>query len=208
MAGRYGAGRAARRWAPVTQGEQPAGLVYVPDLLTEAEERSLLGLLDDLEYAPVVLRGQAARRVVRHYGYDYGYESWQLVPADPLPPPLVWVRDRCADLAGVEPGELAQTLVSRYPAGAGIGWHRDAPMFGPTVVGVSLASASRMRFQQRADGTRRVYDLELAPRSAYVLSGQARSSWQHSIPPTKSLRYSITFRTLRNPSRWSEAASS
>ena len=27
--------------------------------------------------------------------------------------------------------------------------------------------------------------------------GEARSSWQHDIPPTKSLRYSITFRTLR-----------
>ena len=188
--------------------ERPEGLQYEPEFLTEEEERRLLALMDEVDFRELTMRGQTARRTVRHYGYDYGYESWQLVPADPLPPPLVWVRDRCADLAGVEPGELAQTLVSRYPAGAGIGWHRDAPMFGPTVVGVSLASASRMRFQQRAGGTRRVYDLELAPRSAYVLSGQARSSWQHSIPPTKSLRYSITFRTLRNPSRWSEAASS
>ena len=79
-------------------------------------------------------------------------------------------------------------------------------MFGRALVGVSLGSACRMRFQRRAGDTRRVFDLELAPRSAYVLGGPARSAWQHSIPPTKSLRYSITFRTVRNPSRWSKQA--
>jgi alkylated DNA repair dioxygenase AlkB len=31
-----------------------------------------------------------------------------------------------------------------------------------------------------------------------VLAGAARTAWQHSIPPTKELRYSITFRTLRS----------
>jgi hypothetical protein len=38
---------------------------------------------------------------------------------------------------------------------------------------------------------------QILPRSGYVLSGAARYAWQHSIPPTKALRYSITFRTLR-----------
>ncbi|MFL5967577.1 MAG: hypothetical protein ACJ747_13605, partial [Gaiellaceae bacterium] len=51
-------------------------------------------------------------------------------------------------------------------------------------------------------GERETYELELAPRSGYVLSGDARTKWQHHVPPTKSLRYSITFRTLRNPERW------
>jgi alkylated DNA repair protein (DNA oxidative demethylase) len=60
-----------------------------------------------------------------------------------------------------------------------------------------------MRFQRTAAGVRRVFALELEPRSAYVLAGQARSAWQHSITPTKALRYSLTFRTLRNPERWS-----
>ncbi len=143
------------------------------------------------------MRGQTARRTVLHFGYDYDYESWEVVPADPLPPALLWVRDRCAELAGLERDELEQTLVSRYPPGAGIGWHRDAPMFGPAVIGVSLLSTCRMRFQRRVGGERRVHDLELEPRSAYVLFGKARSAWQHSIPPTKELRYSITFRTLR-----------
>jgi DNA oxidative demethylase len=107
------------------------------------------------------------------------------------------LRERCEELAGAEPGSLVQALVSRYPAGAGIGWHRDAPMFGSRIAGVSLCAPCRMRFQRTVRGERSVAAIELAPRSAYVLSGKARWSWQHSVPPTKELRYSVTFRTLR-----------
>jgi alkylated DNA repair protein (DNA oxidative demethylase) len=106
------------------------------------------------------------------------------------------VRARAAELAGVKPDELVEILVQRYPPGATIGWHRDAPAFG-TVVGISLGSASRLRFQRGKGEDRRVFELVLEPRSGYVLAGNARTSWQHSIPPTKELRYSITFRTLR-----------
>ena len=164
----------------------------------------MVELLEGIEFREVRMRGQTARRTVRHFGYDYGYESWRLAPAEPLPAELEWLRARCARLAGLEPHALAQTLVSRYPPGAGIGWHRDAPMFGAKIVGVSLLSACRMRFQRRAGGIRRVYELELAPRSAYVLASRARWAWQHSIPRTRSLRYSITFRTVKRGSRWLE----
>ena len=88
-------------------------------------------------------------------------------------------------------------LVSRYPAGAGIGWHRDAPTFGSRIAGVALASPCRMRFQRTSGGTRSTAAVELPPRSAYLLSGKARWSWQHSIPAAKELRYSVTFRTLK-----------
>ena len=90
-----------------------------------------------------------------------------------------------------------QALVSRYPPGAGIGWHRDAPAFGDPVIGVSLLAVCRMRFQRTAGDERRLFELELEPRSAYALSGSARWAWQHSIPAAKELRYSVTFRTLR-----------
>jgi hypothetical protein len=39
--------------------------------------------------------------------------------------------------------------------------------------------------------------LLLEPRSLYVPRGPVRIHCQHHIPPTKRLRYSITFRTLR-----------
>ncbi|MFF0316591.1 hypothetical protein ACFYPH_18430 [Micromonospora sp. NPDC005252] len=54
-----------------------------------------------------------------------------------------------------------------------------------------------MRFQRGTAEKRRVYEVELAPRSAYVLCGAARSNWQHSIPPVPELRYSVTFRQVR-----------
>jgi alkylated DNA repair protein (DNA oxidative demethylase) len=180
-----------------TVREEPEGLVYQPELITPDEERELVELMEAIDFREFAMRGQTALRTVRHYGYDYGYESWELVPSDPLPDELEWVRDRCAELSELAPAELVQALVTRYPEGAGIGWHRDAPMFGAKVVGVSLLSPCRMRFQRKAGGVRRVWQLELEPRSAYVLAGKSRSAWQHSIPAAKRLRYSITFRTLK-----------
>ena len=190
---------AARR---PTVAEQPEGLEYVPDFVSPAEEAALLSELERIDFREVQMHGRTARRTVAHFGYDYDYESWRLVPAQPLPDSFAGLRERCAALIGAAPEELLEALATRYPPGATIGWHRDAPMFGPKVVGVSLLSACRMRFQRTVGEARQVHELELAPRSAYVLGGAARSSWQHSIPPTSGLRYSITFRTLRNPSRW------
>jgi alkylated DNA repair dioxygenase AlkB len=192
---------------PRTVVEQPSGLLYRADLITPEEETRLLEWIAGLDFQDVVMRGQTARRRVHHLGYRYGYESWRLVPGDPLPPWLLPLRDRCAELAGIEAGRLAQALVTRYPPGAGIGWHRDAPAFGSRVIGVSLGAACRMRFQRRAGETRHLYELTLEPRSGYVLSGPARTAWQHSIPATREQpepallpapdRYSVTFRSLR-----------
>src|SRR5215203_3049870 len=163
------------------QSPLPSGLVYQPDLITKAEEQQALGVLEAMEFHTITMHGQTARRTVRHFGLDYGYESWKLVPTDPLPSDLRWLQERAAALAGLDPEEFAQILVSRYPPGSTIGWHRDAPMFGAKV------------------DARQVAEVTLEPRSAYVLSGAARFAWQHSIPPTKALRYSITFRTLKVP---------
>jgi DNA oxidative demethylase len=185
--------------------ERPAGLVYQPEFLSGDEEARLLDVMGAMKFHEITMHGQTARRTVRHFGFDYGYESWRLTPTEPLPASLAFLRERCAKLAGVEPDALAQALVSRYPAGAGIGWHRDAPMFGQAIVGVSLAAPCRMRFQRKEGEARLAFELELAPRSAYVLAGPARSAWQHSIPAIRDLRYSLTFRTLRHPSRWQDA---
>ena len=177
--------------------ELPEGLVYRESFVTAEEERQLTELFGAMEFRSVTMRGQTARRTVRHFGLDYDYASGELVPTDPLPAEMLWLRDRCAALIERDPGELVQVLVSRYPSGAGIGWHRDAPMFGSRIAGVSLLAPCRMRFQRTVGGSRSVAELEIAPRSAYVLSGTARWSWQHSIPAARALRYSVTFRTLK-----------
>jgi alkylated DNA repair dioxygenase AlkB len=176
--------------------EEPRGLVYRPDLLTAGAETALLDVLERLRFDPIVIRGRAARRTARHYGLDYDYESRTPKPGEPVPDWLLPVRARAAELAEVEPEELVEILVQRYPPGAAIGWHRDAPAFG-TVTGISLGSAARLRFQRGKGERRRVWELLAEPRSGYLLAGEARTSWEHAIPAATGLRYSITFRTLR-----------
>jgi alkylated DNA repair dioxygenase AlkB len=182
---------------PRSPSEEPGGLVLRAELLTAGEEAELLERLGDLRFDPIVMHGQPAKRTARHYGLDYDYEARTPIPGEPVPDWLLPLRARAAELAGHEPEELVEILVQRYPPGAPIGWHRDAPAFG-TVIGISIGGASRLRFQRGKGEERRVWEVALEPRSGYVLAGEARRSWQHSIPPTKELRYSITFRTLRS----------
>jgi alkylated DNA repair dioxygenase AlkB len=187
--------------APATKrvrapSEEPNGLLYRPEIISPRDEIALAEILDELRWEPIVLRGQTARRTARHFGLGYDYETRAPRPGEPLPAWLVPLRARAADLAGVDTADLVETLVQRYPPGAAIGWHRDAPAFG-TVVGISLLGSCRMRFQRGSHEHRRVWEQLLAPRSGYVLDGDSRSAWEHSIAPTPQLRYSITFRTLR-----------
>jgi alkylated DNA repair protein (DNA oxidative demethylase) len=110
------------------------------------------------------------------------------------------LRGQAAAFAEVDQEQLVEVLVTEYRLGAGIGWHRDAPSFGPVVVGVSLLGGCRLRLRHAEDEQRETFFLALQPRSAYALSGPARYQWQHSIPPVETLRYSVTFRTLRRHS--------
>ena len=178
--------------------EQPAGLVYEPDFLSFDDERAMLDVFAGLDFQPIQMRGQVARRTALHFGVAYDYDHpGRSARGEPFPEWLLPIRSRAAELAGVEEDQLIEGLVQRYPADATIGWHRDAPMFGK-VVGVSLGAPSRLRFRQPRGDRRDVFELTLEPRSAYVLAGAARSQWQHSIPAVKEERYSITFRTLRS----------
>jgi DNA oxidative demethylase len=174
----------------------PPGLVYVPGFLSESDERELIAEIETYPFHEVRMRGQVARRTVIHFGWDYDYEGWSVHPTTPPSPLLARLRDRCAEAAGVAPESLEQFLVARYPPGATIGWHRDAPMFGSPVAGVSLLSACTMKFRRRSGEGYEVFNQTLLPRSLYLLGGAARTQWQHNIPPTKALRYSITMRTL------------
>ena len=174
----------------------PPGFLYTPDVLTVTEEAALLPQVRALDFGAVEMRGQVARRRTAQFGWIYGYASWRIAPGPAIPEGLLPLRARVAALAGLDPVALVEVLVTEYPAGAGIGWHRDAPQFG-TVVGVSLLGACRLRLRRGSGAARQARAVALEPRSAYVFADEARWDWQHSIPPTKALRYSITFRTLR-----------
>ena len=178
-----------------TPDDVPPGFVYRPAFMTAAEESDLVDAIRGIEFSEVKMRGAVARRRTAHFGWLYGYETWRIEPGPPIPEFLLPLRERVGELAGVGAEEFVEVLLTEYSPGAGIGWHRDAPMFG-LVAGVSLRGACRFRFERSQGDARETRAVTLAPRSAYLLTGEARTTWRHSIPPTKELRYSATFRTL------------
>ncbi|HKA45725.1 MAG TPA: alpha-ketoglutarate-dependent dioxygenase AlkB [Burkholderiales bacterium] len=179
----------------------PHGLVYQPDFLTREEEGGLLAKLVELPFVEAQFQQYTARRRVVRYGEGgyaacYGTEVEKRNP-QPIPEFLVPLRRKVALWRGVSETDFAHALCTEYQPGTPIGWHTDAPHF-EIVVGISLAGRARMRFRPYAAKTdkKAAIAIELAPRSAYVMQDDIRWRWQHHIPPTKELRYSVTFRTL------------
>jgi DNA oxidative demethylase len=174
------------------------GLATQPDIVNEAEERTLIAAIDGTSLTPFKFQGWTGKRLTTSFGWSYDFETHSVGRADPIPDWLMPVRERMARFAGLEPGVLIQALVIRYDPGAGIGWHRDRPIYDQ-VLGVSLGAAADMRFRRRRPDDK--YDrvsLPLAPRAAYHIAGEARHDWEHSIVEMEQTRWSITF---RSPSR-------
>ena len=181
------------------------GLDFRPEFIDSAEERELVGHLDQLDLSPFRFHGWTGKRKTHTFGWRYDFDDASFAPAEPLPGWLHPLRARAADFAGVEPDEFGHALLARYDPGAGIGWHRDRPVFDK-VVGVSLGAQAALRFRQRTDTGFRRMQLPVEPRSAYLLTGDARHEWEHRIVPGEELRFSITFRTLSQLGRRKAAA--
>ncbi|HYI42000.1 MAG TPA: alpha-ketoglutarate-dependent dioxygenase AlkB [Sphingomicrobium sp.] len=182
------------------------GLDYRADFISAEEERALVAEIEAMDLSPFRFQGWTGKRMTHTFGWRYDFDDASFAPADPLPNWLQPLRARAAAFAGDDPDDFVHALIARYDPGAGIGWHRDRPVFDK-VVGVSLGAAEVLRFRQRtADGFRRV-ELPVEPRSAYLLTGDARYEWEHRVTPVESLRFSITFRTLSQLGRKKAAAS-
>jgi alkylated DNA repair dioxygenase AlkB len=181
----------------------PEGFVYAPEFLDRSEEAALMSQISSLPVAEAKYRGFVARRRTMHFGFGYDFTSNRLQPAPPLPAFLLPLRSKVAQWSGVAAEEFVQGLVTEYRPGTPIGWHRDVPQFG-VVIGISLCNACRMRFRPyppTREWTRQAFTLNLQPRSAYLLKDSIRWGWQHSIPEVPALRWSITFRTMRENAR-------
>lgn len=182
--------------------DTPGGFEYREDFISREEEADLLNHINKIEFATFEMRGVVAKRRVAFFGASYDRSDQ---PSPPIPEFLWSSRERLAAWAGVGADDFAMALINEYREGTPIGWHRDAPQYD-IVAGLSLRSSCTMRFRpylspKEADQnkTRRVttHEIELMPRSAYIISADARSKFEHSIPAVAELRYSITFRTLR-----------
>ena len=190
-------------FTPVT----PAGFEYTGDLITPTDERQLLTAIRTLDFSEVVMRGVTAKRRTAHFGMNYGYESRTATPGASIPEFLIPLRDRAAVWAARPSQAFVEALVTEYPAGAAIGWHRDAPMF-EEIIGVSLLAACTMKLRPYISPKdsaspggkprRTTHEVMLEPRSAYLISGEARTGFEHHIPAVNQPRYSVTFRSLRS----------
>ena len=180
----------------------PDGFVYRGDFLSREEEQTLLAAIGTVSFDTFAMRGVVARRRVKFYGRAYDD-----IPSEPMAEFLMPLRLKLAEWADIAADAFAMALINEYPKGATIGWHRDAPQYDITA-GVSLLSSCRMKLRPYASPKeltaephkaprKTTHEVELEPRSGYLITGLARTSYEHSIPPTESLRYSITFRTLR-----------
>jgi len=180
----------------------PPGFLYQDDFIAKAEQAGLVDHINQIEFAAFEMRGVVAKRRVAFFGASYDGRDQ---PSPPIPEFLSPLGTGLAELAGVKAGDFAMVLINEYRPSTPIGWHRDAPQY-ELIAGVSLLSSCRMRLrpyvspsEAAAKQLRRstTHEIELLPRSAYVMKGEARSGFEHSIPAVTQLRYSITFRTLR-----------
>jgi alkylated DNA repair protein (DNA oxidative demethylase) len=172
----------------------PPGLSFRPDFVSPSEEAALLGVITELAFRPFEFHGWTGNRETVSFGWRYDFNQARVERAPPIPEFLLPLRARAADFAGLEPAAFEQALVIRYDVGAGIGWHRDRPAFD-RVFGLSLLSPCVLRFRRRRGAAFERFSLDASPRSAYLLDGEIRQGWEHSISPMQLKRFSITFRS-------------
>ncbi|MCB9994860.1 MAG: alpha-ketoglutarate-dependent dioxygenase AlkB [Rhodospirillales bacterium] len=170
------------------------GLQYLPDFITEDEEKALV---EDIDQRPWL---NDLKRRVQHYGYKYDYKARTVTDDSYLGPLPGWLMPITQKLS-FKPD---QTIVNEYFPGQGISAHVDCvPCFGDTIASLSLGSGAVMQFTNGQEK----HDLYLEPRSLIILSGPARYEWTHAIPTRKSdvvdglkiergRRISLTFRTV------------
>jgi alkylated DNA repair dioxygenase AlkB len=177
------------------ESSMPDGFRYEENVITEAEEAALVAAVETLELKPFEFHGHTGNRRVVSFGFRYDYERRVVEAAAEFPSFLAELRKKVVAFAGRGVADFQQGGVNEYSSGAGIGWHKDRPQFG-AIVGVSLLGPAvmRLRLSQGTGWIRR--SQELLPRSIYILEGEARTRWEHSVPPVESLRYALTFRTL------------
>jgi alkylated DNA repair dioxygenase AlkB len=174
---------------------EPQGFRYQEDAISEDEQGALVAAIEQLDLKPFEFRGYLGNRRVINFGFKYDFGKRSVETADDMPEFLKGLLSRVAGFAGRNENDFRQVGINEYRVGAGIGWHKDKPEFG-IIVGISLLGTATMRFRREQQGHWARISQMVKPRSIYILSGEARTEWEHSVPAVDSLRYAITFRTL------------
>jgi alkylated DNA repair dioxygenase AlkB len=173
------------------------GFGYQPELIEAADEEALVARVRELPFQEFEFHGFKGKRRVVSFGWKYEFSGGgQLRKAGEIPEFLLRLRSLAASFARLDADAFQHVLVTEYGPGAGIGWHRDKAVFGE-VVGVSLLAPCVLRFRRKMKAKWDRVNVLAERRSGYHLTGPARAEWEHSILPVDALRYSITFRTMR-----------
>jgi alkylated DNA repair dioxygenase AlkB len=183
------------QYALFPDSQQPEGLRYQLNFVTKDEERELIARFAALPLAPFQFGAFEGKRRVASFGLRYDFSDQRLHAAEAIPLWVLPVARRIEAFASLPKDTIRHVLFTEYEAGVGIGWHRDKVAFD-LVFGLSLASAGKLRFRKKHEGGWQRFTLDAEPRSLYLMTGEARSAWEHSIPAVEALRYSITFRTM------------
>ena len=174
----------------------PAGLRHTDNFIDAAAEQALIARIAAFPLQRFQFGAFEGNRRGAWFGYQYDYSQQRLTEAGPIPDWAAPIARQAEAWAGLGEGSVRQVLCTQYDEGVGIGWHRDKPHFDK-VLGLSLGSSCKFRFRRRYGDKWQRYTLEALPRSLYLMDGEARSQWEHSIPPVEARRYSITFRTMK-----------
>jgi len=177
---------------------EPEGFEYQSDFISPDEERGIVERLHDLPFRSFEFQGYLGKRRVLSFGWQFDFNTNELRRTDDIPAFLLPLREQAARFVGLAASDLQHVLLTEYGPGAGIGWHKDRPVFGK-VVGISLVTPCVFRLRRRTEHGFERFSLKLEARSAYGLQGRSRTEWEHSIPAVDNLRYSITFRNIRTP---------
>jgi hypothetical protein len=172
-----------------------SGFESIRERVTVEEERALIARIDACALAPFKFQGWLGKRLTASFGVGYDFERGRVETADPIPDWLLPIRARAAAFARLAPAALVQALVIRYDPGAGIGWHRDRPVY-EDVIGLSLGAPAILRLRRRKPAGFERRSAPLEPRALYRLGGEVRHIWEHSIVEMTETRWSITFRSM------------
>ncbi|MBV9505365.1 MAG: alpha-ketoglutarate-dependent dioxygenase AlkB [Acidobacteriia bacterium] len=181
------------------------GLRVKFDVISESQERELIAEIDEIDMPHFQFQAWVSKRRARSFGWLYDFRDAAFGPTDPIPPFLLPLKTTAAGFAGLPVDDIVQVSLIKYEAGAGIGWHRDRPELD-AVIGVSLGAEATMRFRRRTEAGFERASVDLPPRSIYLLDGEVRYEWEHSIAPMTATRWSITFRGLSEKGKRKAAA--
>jgi alkylated DNA repair dioxygenase AlkB len=177
----------------------PEGFSYIPDFINNEEEDRLHAEISKLDLHLFNFQGYEAKRKVASFGYDWSFEKKVLNKGKDIPGSFHCIINKVSKHLSKEPEDFAELLVTEYPVGSVINWHRDAPPFD-LIAGISLRTDCIFKLrphEKKKQNRRSIVSLPVKRRSLYIMQGPSRTEWQHSIDPVKEVRYSITLRTLR-----------